>query len=90
MSALFITDYKPPLRNRDFVFSSMDELPATGFTVYNLVHKLAGGSGGPTRVIAVIGRGAASASDPTKEFLSHKLILMFTVALMWINLNCVY
>ena len=31
-------------------------LPARDFTVYNLVHKLEGGSGGPTRVIAVLHR----------------------------------
>ena len=40
----------------------MDELPARGFMVYNLVQKLDGGSGGPTRVIAILGRGDTSAS----------------------------
>eukprot|EP00092_Neocalanus_flemingeri_P031527 GFUD01034238.1.p2 GENE.GFUD01034238.1~~GFUD01034238.1.p2 ORF type:complete len:266 (+),score=88.38 GFUD01034238.1:143-940(+) len=32
-----------------------EELPSTGFVVYNMVHKLEGGSGGPTRVIAILG-----------------------------------
>ncbi len=41
----------------------MDDLPAAGFTVYNLVHKLARGSGGPTRVIAVVGRGAPNSAS---------------------------
>ena len=31
-----------------------DELPEVGFVVYNMVHKLKGGSGGPTRVVAIL------------------------------------
>jgi len=31
-----------------------DELPSRGFVVYNMVHKLEDGSGGPTRVIAIL------------------------------------
>jgi len=33
-----------------------DLLPTTGFTVYNMVMNLQGGSGGPTRVIAILDR----------------------------------
>ena len=35
--------------------ANTDKLPASGFLIYNMVHKLEGGSGGPTRVIAVMG-----------------------------------
>lgn len=34
--------------------ANSDQLPPRGFTVYNMVHKLDGGSGGPTRVVAVL------------------------------------
>lgn len=36
--------------------TSLDELPATGFTVIALPMKIAGGSGGPVRVIALVAR----------------------------------
>lgn len=34
--------------------ANSDKLPAKGFMIYNMVHKLVGGSGGPTRVVAVL------------------------------------
>ena len=43
-----------------------DELPSHGFVVYNMVHKLEGGSGGPTRVIAILdstNRATSTASE---------------------------
>ena len=43
-----------------------DELPSHGFLVYNMVHKLEGGSGGPTRVIAILdstNRATSTASE---------------------------
>ena len=42
--------------------ANTDLLPARGFLVYNLPHKLEGGSGGPTRVIAVVNRQTASSA----------------------------
>ena len=34
--------------------ANSDKLPSKGFMIYNMVHKLVGGSGGPTRVVAVL------------------------------------
>ena len=64
----------------------MAELPATGFVVFNLVHKLTGGSGGPTRVIAVVGKGATDASSTAPTIFSTYIVaIMFAViAMMWI------
>ena len=36
------------------VMNRTDELPETGFQVYNFVLKLSGGSGGPTRALAIL------------------------------------
>jgi kynurenine formamidase len=35
--------------------TNLGELPATGFTVIALPMKIAGGSGGPVRVVAMLG-----------------------------------
>ena len=58
--------------------ANSDKLPPRGFLVYNLAHKLSGGSGGPTRVVAVLdqinGAGRPSASAWKQ--------------LCWLNLLC--
>ena len=36
------------------ILNRTDELPETGFQVYNFVLKLSGGSGGPTRALAIL------------------------------------
>ena len=36
-----------------------DELPPTGYTLYNMVYKIGEGTGGPSRVFAMLG-GVAS------------------------------
>ena len=36
--------------------ANSEQLPVRGFMVYNMVHKLEGGSGGPTRVVAVLSK----------------------------------
>lgn len=52
------------------------ELPATGFTVYNLVHKLGGGSGGPSRVVAVLKTQTATAASTNLPCKASLLVLL--------------
>ena len=55
--------------------ANTDMLPARGFQVYNLVHKLEGGSGGPTRVIAVLTRQTASTAISSDSNIVSLLIV---------------
>jgi kynurenine formamidase len=48
-------DNVPALEN----VANLDQLPAYGFTLYALPMKIAGGSGGPTRIVAVLDENAA-------------------------------
>merc|ERR1712142_121327 len=54
-----------------------EELPSKGFVVYNMVHKLEEGSGGPTRVIAILDS-AASTGCKTGSYV---WVLVMTVVL---------
>jgi hypothetical protein len=69
---------------------SMEKLPVTGFTVYNMPHRLEGGSGGPTRVMAVLSRGATrvmaelSSGATNAAHLNIPTITPFSLLLMWI------
>jgi hypothetical protein len=70
---------------------SMEKLPATGFTVYNMPHRLEGGSGGPTRVMAVLGRGATRVMDVLSSrgatnvaHLNIPTVTLSSILLMWI------
>lgn len=57
--------------------ANTDQLPATGFVIYNLVHKLEGGSGGPTRVVATLDRAtAASGASPWPVLGLHSLLVV--------------
>ena len=57
--------------------ANTDQLPATGFVIYNLVHKLEGGSGGPTRVVATLDRAtAASGASPWPVLGLHSLLVL--------------
>jgi len=51
--------------------ANSDKLPSRGFTVYNMVHKLEGGSGGPTRVVAVLDHDVATG---VAHYCFHKRI----------------
>ena len=55
-------------------------LPARGFMVYNLVHKLEGGSGGPTRVIAVLDRQTDSSSRASSPYNNIASLLVLCLA----------
>ena len=58
-------------------------LPARGFMVYNLVHKLEGGSGGPTRAIAVLDRPTVSRAG---NMINNSVgLLIFCLILFNIN-----
>ncbi len=69
---------------------SMENLPATGFTVYNMPHRLEGGSGGPTRVMAVLARGATrvmaelSSGATNAAHVNTPTVTLFSLLLMWI------
>ena len=53
----------------------VDKLPAKGFIIYNMVYKGRDGSGGPSRVIAVLKDTNANASDANGK-LSKLAILI--------------
>ena len=55
--------------------ANTDLLPARGFLVYNLVHKLEGGSGGPTRVIAVLDRKTAGSGAAWQRYTASLVVL---------------
>ena len=59
--------------------ANSDKPPVKGFTIYNLVHKLEGGSGGPTRVVAVLNPGSGSNGAIIREGASN--IFIFFLAL---------
>ena len=59
--------------------ANTDLLPARGFLVYNLPHKLEGGSGGPTRVIAVLNRQTASTATSHQANIASLLILSLAI-----------
>ncbi len=69
---------------------SMEKLPATGFTVYNMPHRLEGGSGGPTRVMAVLDRGATRVMDVVGKGATNAAhvntppVMLCSLLLMWI------
>ncbi len=70
---------------------SMENLPATGFTVYNMPHRLEGGSGGPTRVMAVLSRGATRVMTvlgirgaTNAAHVNTPTVMLFLLLLMWI------
>jgi hypothetical protein len=69
---------------------SMEKLPATGFTVYNMPHRLEGGSGGPTRVMAVLAsRGATRVMDMLRgatnaAHVNTPTVTLSSLLLMWI------
>jgi hypothetical protein len=69
----------------------MEKLPATGFTVYNMPHRLEGGSGGPTRVMAVLGsRGATRVMTlvgmgaTNAAHVNTPTVMLCSLLLMWI------
>ena len=55
--------------------ANSDKLPPRGFLVYNLAHKLSGGSGGPTRVVAVLDQ-VNGAGRPSAVFFQICLIIL--------------
>ena len=68
----------------------MEKLPATGFTVYNMPHRLEGGSGGPTRVMAVLAKGATRVMtvvgmrDTNAAHVNTPTVTLSSLLLMWI------
>ena len=62
-----------------------EELPSKGFMVYNMVHKLEGGSGGPTRVVAILDSAASNAGNVVpqlwRKVLASLLVMQLCVAL---------
>ena len=61
--------------------ANSDKLPAKGFTVYNLVHKLEGGSGGPTRVVAVVNPGSGTSGASMLGVLN--ILIFLTTLRFW-------
>ena len=63
--------------------ANSDQLPAKGFMIYNMVHKLEGGSGGPSRVVAVLNKVHAGngASMKNKSFSFICISMIFNVLL---------
>merc|ERR1712179_479264 len=63
-----------------------EELPSKGFMVYNMVHKLEGGSGGPTRVVAILDSAASKAGNVAPELGKMLVSLLMMKLSMAISL----
>lgn len=55
--------------------NNVDKLPPNGFTIYNMVYKSKEGSGGPTRVIAILDSDSNSAKIPTSMQIIYLLMI---------------
>ena len=65
--------------------NNLADLPSTGFQVYNMVHFLKEGSGGPSRVVAAISL-SSTAGSSTQE-LSFNLVTLIVAIICITKFN---
>ena len=63
--------------------ANSDQLPSKGFMIYNMVHKLEGGSGGPTRVVAVLNKDHAGSGGRVKGGSISFIFIVFVLVLIY-------
>lgn len=73
-----------------------DELPTTGYIIYNFVYKIEGGSGGPSRVFAFdprsVGRSirdadATGGSDKVQTVVTMGLVIIVYIGILYLDFN---
>ena len=63
--------------------NNVEKLPSRGFTLYNMVQKVQVGSGGPSRVIAVLNSDSNNSSSLDTNYCTKSFLTMITILIQF-------
>ena len=63
--------------------NNVEKLPSHGFTLYNMVQKVQVGSGGPSRVIAVLNSDSNNSSSLDTNYCTKSFLTMITILIQF-------